>query len=95
MNPQPRDRRVAERRVANQPQGWPPPVGSAVTSVLIVRAWRERPGPDGLVIRMLGRGDVAQAVERGVSVRSVDEAVDFVRLWLTDVTPDETAVTGQ
>jgi hypothetical protein len=86
---------TGERSDAGERQGWPPPVGSAVTSVLILRAWRERPGPDGLVIRILGRRDVAQAIERGISARSVDEAVAFVRLWLTDVAPDETTVTGQ
>jgi hypothetical protein len=87
--------RAKGARVAAGSQGWPPPVGSAVTSVLIVRAWRERPGADGLVIRIRGRRDVAQAIERSVSARSVDEAVDFVRLWLTDLASDETAVTGQ
>jgi hypothetical protein len=92
MTPLPRARGP---RGSAGPQGWPPPVGSAVTSVLIVRAWRERPGRDGLVIRIRGRRDVAQPIERSVSARSVDEAVDFVRLWLTDLASDETAVTGQ
>jgi hypothetical protein len=64
-----------------------------VSGVLIVRAWLEGLAQDRLRIRILARRDVLKAAEASMAADSIDEAVEFVRGWLTEFSGGSGAVT--
>jgi hypothetical protein len=60
-------------------------------AVLVVRAWREEPGPSGLRARVTWVDDVEQGREQTTAAASVEDVMAIVRRWLDAVSADTAA----